>query len=174
MRSICYCILLWGIALCALASCSNEEKIVPSFNITTSDGEALNHSSITFTSEGGSAIVNITSNSQWQIECDAEWVGISPYKGQGNGSATITTDVTSAARSAVVVAYLSEYKQMSQSFNIIQYAPSNGNDQPDNGDDKPTDNPNEEGGEDNGEDKPTDDPNEEGGNDKPTDKPSCH
>ncbi len=181
MRSLCYCILLWGIALCALASCSNEEKIVPSFNITTSDGEALNHSSITFTSEGGSAAINITSNSQWQIECEAEWVDISPREGQGNGSVVITADATTAARSAVAVAYLSDYKQMSRSFNIIQYAPSNADDQPDNGEDNPTDDPNEDGGEDNptdnpnddgNEDKPTDDPNDEGGEDNGEDKPT--
>ena len=168
MRSICYGILLWCIALCALASCSDEENVVPSFNVTTNDGEALNHASITFKSEGGSAAINITSNSQWQIECEAEWVDISPRESQGNGSVVITADATTAARSAVAVAYLSDYKQMNQSFNIIQYAPSNADDQPDNGEDNPTDDPNEGGGEDN----PTDNPNDDGNEDKPTDNPN--
>ena len=175
MRSICYCILLWCIALCACVSCSDKEKIIPLFAITTSDGEALNHSSITFTSKGGSATVNITSNSRWQIECEAEWVDISPRDGQGNGSVVVTVDATTAARSAVAVAYLSDYKQLSQTFNIIQHASSNAEDEPDNGEDTPSDNPDDDGGEDNGDDQPTDNPNDEGeenGEDNPSDDPN--
>lgn len=141
-------ILIWCAAACLLLSCSDESNIIPLLEIQ-SNGSTLNNASITFDRNGSNIAIEILSNVQWKIGCEAEWLTISPREGEGNGEVLISADATSAARSAVVVVYLSDYNQVRHTFNIIQQGPIT-EPTPDSGEDNPTDNPdNEEDGNDN-------------------------
>ena len=163
--------LLWCAAACLHLSCSDESKIIPSLEIHC-NGSTLNNASITFDSNGGNATIEIRSNTQWKIGCEAEWLTISPREGEGNGEVLISADATSAARSAVVVGYLNDHSQVRHTFNIIQQGPTP-EPTPDGGEDNPTDNPDNEGeGDDNdGEDGDGDgdgDGDRDGENDSPS------
>lgn len=54
-----------------------------------------------FTLAGGEVTFEVTSNSAWEVEADAE-ITIAPTSGNGNGSVTITVPETTAARNIFV------------------------------------------------------------------------
>ena len=62
-----------------IVACSRNEDITPpTLSLLAEDGSSLNNASIHFDGGGEEKSVQIRSNSQWQIECAAEWVDFSP------------------------------------------------------------------------------------------------
>ena len=140
--------------LTIVACSSNEDITPPTLSLIAEDGSSLNNASIHFDGGGEEKSVQIKSNSQWQIECEAEWVDLSPKAGSGNSQITISVDATDKSRSAVAIAYVSNAPQLRQVVNIIQSL-------------TPQDTPQERP-----DDKPEDDTNnqpEDGTNDQPED-----
>ena len=45
--------------------------------------------SLNFAMEEGSQSVSITANADWKVECDADWLTVTPAAGNGNGSITV-------------------------------------------------------------------------------------
>lgn len=50
----------------------------------------LDTESLSFTKDGGSSTVSVTSNTDWTVSDDADWLTVSAQSGKGNGSVTIT------------------------------------------------------------------------------------
>lgn len=159
-------ITLLLIMIITLSACSNEnEAPIPYLNITLNDGRNLNESMVNISSDGGEVVFNIDSNSTWQAECNSEWINISAQSGTGSGSVVAKVESTTQSRSAVVVIYLSDYKQIKSSCDIIQHA-SPPTDTPDDDTQEPSDSPEQNPTEQPAE-PPTDTPN-----DNPTDTPT--
>ena len=170
-----------------VACSSNEDIIPPTLSLLTLDESSLNDTSILFNAKGEQKSFQIKSNALWQIECEAEWVDLSPKAGSGNSQITISVDATDKSRSAVAIAYVSNAPQLRQVVNIIQsltpqdtpqerpddkpeddtnnQPEDDTNNQPEDGtDDNPEKNPDDnvqEQPEDMPEDNPNDNPNEE-------------
>ena len=73
-----------------------------------------------FAAIGSSAqIVDITSNVEWTVSCDAQWVNIIPASGTGNGSfeITVSDNITFESRSATIVV---EGGDLTRNFTINQ------------------------------------------------------
>lgn len=154
-----------------VACSSNEDIIPPTLSLLTLDESSLNDTSILFNAKGEQKSFQIKSNALWQIECEAEWVDLSPKAGSGNSQITISVGATDKSRSAVAIAYVSNAPQLRQVVNIIQsLTPQDTpqerpDDKPEDGtDDNPEKNPDDnvqEQPEDMPEDNPNDNPNEE-------------
>ena len=64
---------------------------------------SVSPSSVSFKTEGGSQSVSVTSNGNWYVQTDNNWVQLSATAGAGNGSVTISADAnTGAARYATL------------------------------------------------------------------------
>ena len=50
----------------------------------------IDTTALTFTAEGGEAMIGVTANVDWSVECNTDWLQISPLSGQDTGSFTIT------------------------------------------------------------------------------------
>ena len=156
-----------------VACSSNEDIAPPTLSLLAEDGSSLNNASIHFDGGGEEKSVQIRSNSQWQIECAAEWVEFSPKAGSGNRQATISVDATDKSRSAVAIVYLLNAPQIRQVVNIIQYTSPQDTPQ-ERPDDRPENNPDnqpEDSTDDGTEDNPDDD-TEEQPDDAPEDTPN--
>ena len=78
-----YILMMLGAAMLAF-SCTPKEKPVLT----------ISHESLTFEPEGGAAqILIITSNSDWTLSANADWIHISPSAGSGDGTVRVITDV---------------------------------------------------------------------------------
>jgi len=64
----------------------------------------LDTESLSFTKDGGSSTVSVTSNTDWTVSDDADWLTVSAQSGKGNGSVTITAaaNTTYEARTATI------------------------------------------------------------------------
>lgn len=64
----------------------------------------LDTESLSFTKDGGSSTVSVTSNTDWTVSDDADWLTISAQSGKGNGSVTVTAaaNTTYEARTATI------------------------------------------------------------------------
>lgn len=64
----------------------------------------LDTESLSFTKDGGSSTVSVTSNTDWTVSDDADWLTVSPQSGKGNGSVTVTAaaNTTYEARTATI------------------------------------------------------------------------
>lgn len=176
MKYITKILFLLALGCLCLACEDKQEEITPQLSITTNDGEALDGASLSFESEGGTAIVKICSNSAWSIGCSAEWISLSMTKGSGDSEVTISADATEVSRSAVVVVYVDSAQQIRCSFNVVQHEPAPMPD--DTTDENPADNP-ENQPEDNPDEQPDDTPDDTPDNtpdeqpdDTPDDTPS--
>lgn len=71
-----------GMAIVALlmmiASCGKKVEV------------SLSPSTIAFTSEGGEKEVALTSNGDWQLEFDCDWVSVEPASGKGDATLVVT------------------------------------------------------------------------------------
>lgn len=64
----------------------------------------LDTESLSFTKDGGSSTVSVTSNTDWTVSDDADWLTTSTQSGKGNGSVTVTAaaNTTYEARTATI------------------------------------------------------------------------
>ena len=163
-RGVTYIVAFVAILCCLMAdSCSQKEEFYPELSISC-NGVELAGSSLSFDDAGGSQTIKIKCNADWRVDCNSDWVEISPKSGNGTANATIAVAPSESSRSAVVTISMPAVEQMRHSFNVIQYVvdkptPDEPTDEPENPTDNPTDNP--ENPEDTPEDEPTDEPSEE-------------
>ncbi|MDR2928126.1 MAG: M6 family metalloprotease domain-containing protein [Cytophagaceae bacterium] len=64
---------------------------------------SLSTETLNFLADGNQATVNITTNEDWQINVDAEWIDVQPASGTGNATITVTCAPNEyGVRSAVI------------------------------------------------------------------------
>ena len=64
---------------------------------------SVSPASLSFTTEGGFQSVSVTSNGNWYVQTDNNWVHLSATAGAGNGTITVSADAnTGAARHATL------------------------------------------------------------------------
>ena len=147
MRVLYKIVVLMLTIIISATSCSSNEDVIPTITLLSEEAASLNNASLIFDSIGQSRRVLIKSNTQWKIECQAEWVHCKPVEGSGDSIITISADSTDISRSAVMVAFIDSAPQIRQIINIIQHSsPSDPtNEEQDNtSDEEPTDGNTEE------------------------------
>ena len=105
-KSIFAVALVLGSALGFVACEDKGEEIVDNPTVE------LSVSTLNFTNEEGDQTVNITANSDWKVENDADWVTVTPQAGSKNGQITVAVSMnnTGAIRSAVIKVQALHYK----------------------------------------------------------------
>ena len=68
----------FGFVACEL---ENVEEGNPTVEVSTK--------SLNFAMEEGEQTVDVTSNADWKVECDADWVTVTPERGNGNSTITV-------------------------------------------------------------------------------------
>ena len=121
MKSIVtYIVAVMAILCCLLAyACSHAEEFYPELSIWVG-GENLSSSSLIFDEAGGRESIEIKSNTEWKVECSADWLELSPRSGRGRQRVDIAVDPSDKSRSCVVTVSLSDVAQMRHSFDVIQ------------------------------------------------------
>ena len=105
-----------------LAACtSGSETPIPQLAVTLADGSDASGRTISIGAEGEEIVLHIESNSAWVVEASADW--IAPARLAGNGNETITLNIGAAeqSRSATISTYLTDYKQIKSTINIVQH-----------------------------------------------------
>ena len=145
-------------ALMLAVGCGDDNRVIPTLEVRSADGEKLSGATLTFAAEASEQMFCIESNGSWQVKCEAEWLTVTPSSGSGNGAVRLSVSTATASRSAVVSVMSTASSQLYHTFDVVQWITS-----PDN----PTNAPNEP----NNPDNPLgDDPDVGGGNgDKPSD-----
>lgn len=88
--------ILWGIISMALvvtmgisvASCGDDKEDPATIS--------ANPNSLNFTADGGTQVISISSNTNWQISGNGGWCSVSPTSGSGNQTVTVTTFANSS------------------------------------------------------------------------------
>lgn len=120
-KCVTYLFAVMAMLCCLVAyACSQKEEFYPELSILA-NGEELSGSSLTYDERGGSDAIEIKSNGEWKVECNADWINLSPRSGRGNGSVNVEVTPSESSRSCVVTISMSEMAQMRHSFNVIQY-----------------------------------------------------
>ena len=134
-----------------LAACtSGSDTPIPQLTVTI-DGSDANGRTINIVAEGEDIFLNIESNTSWVMEASADWIEPARLEGYGNGAITLNIGAAEQSRSATILTYLTDYKQIKSSFNIVQHVTPD--DQPsDDNTDSPEEKPEQDNPEDNTED----------------------
>ena len=115
-----------------LSACTSQSDTpIPHLAVTLADGSEANGRTINVAAEGEEIILNIESNTSWIVECSADWITPAHFEGRGDGQITINIGTAEQSRSASITTYLTDYKQIKSSFNIVQHVTP---------DDQPSDN----------------------------------
>lgn len=90
--------LLVGSAL-GFVACENEGD-----GVVADPKVEVSATSLNFTNEEGNQTLNVTANSEWKAETDADWVTITPAAGKGDATITVAVSAndTGAVRTTVV------------------------------------------------------------------------
>lgn len=123
-----------------LSACTSQSDTpIPHLAVTLADGSEANGRTINVAAEGEEIILNIESNTSWIVEGSADWITPAHLEGRGDRQITINIGTAEQSRSASVTTYLTDYKQIKSSFNIVQHVTPD--DQPsDDNTDSPEDN----------------------------------
>ena len=134
-----------------LAACtSGSDTPIPQLTVTI-DGSDANGRTINIVAEGEDIFLNIESNTSWVMEASADWIEPARLEGYGNGAITLNIGAAEQSRSATISTYLTDYKQIKSSFNIVQHVTPD--DQPsDDNTESPEEKPEQDNPEDNTED----------------------
>ena len=84
MKKIFNNILLLLLASVIVLSCKEDEKVVVAFSLSAEE--------LAFGEDGGTELVEVTSNSKWQATTDATWLKVSPSSGLESGVCEIAVD----------------------------------------------------------------------------------
>ena len=104
------------------SACTNESDTpIPQLTVTLADGSEANGHTINVAAEGEDIILNIESNTSWIVEGSADWIAPTRREGCGDEQIRINIDAAEQSRSASITTYLTEYKQIKSSFNIVQH-----------------------------------------------------
>lgn len=159
--------------LSLVVACSSSSDDVPPMLAISVDGVELAGSALNF-DDAASVKVDVYSNSQWRVRCNAAWVKLGPVEGSGKGSFMVSVEDAAVSRSAVVVVSLVGNEHIRHTFDVIQRAaplePDNNPNHPTPpAEDNPEQNPNTptEGDDNTGGDNPNDGSDDDGGNTTP-------
>lgn len=95
MRQILRILAVAALA-CLTVSCGEPEPPTP---VTV----AVSPSALSFTDEGGSGTLSVSSNGSWTVQVDGGWIQLSSYGGTGAGSVVVTASVNDGeARTATL------------------------------------------------------------------------
>lgn len=147
-RIAAYISVLLTFTMSAISCSSSSEDVLPTLSISV-DGRDLSGTALNL--EGASSVeVDVKSNSQWRVACDASWVTIVPREGSGEGSFQVTVSEAYSSRSAVVVVSIIGHEGVKHFFDVIQRVtqPQPDNPNPEN----PVPNPDEPNAPDDGDD----------------------
>ena len=103
------------------ACTSQSDTPIPQLAVTLADGSEANGRTINVAAEGEEIILNIESNTSWIFEGSADWITPANFEGRGDGQITINIGTAEQSRSASIATYLTDYKQIKSSFNIVQH-----------------------------------------------------
>lgn len=134
-----------------LAACtSGSDTPIPQLTVTI-DGSEVNGRTINIVAEGEDIFLNIESNTSWVMEASVDWIEPARLEGYDNGAITLNIGAAEQSRSATILTYLTDYKQIKSSFNIVQHVTPD--DQPSDGNtESPEEKPEQDNPEDNTED----------------------
>lgn len=85
----------------SITACGDDDDAPPAPAETLS----VNVSDLSFTAEGGTQSFNVAASGQWQVLGQPDWINVSPQKGQGDATVTVTintTNLDSAPRTATL------------------------------------------------------------------------
>ena len=131
-----------------LAACtSGSHTPIPQLAVTI-DGSDANGRTINIVAEGEDIFLNIESNTSWVMEASVDWIEPARLEGYDNGAITLNIGAAEQSRSATILTYLTDYKQIKSSFNIVQHVTPD--DQPsDDNTESPEEKPEQDTAEDN-------------------------
>ena len=92
-------ILLAVVATLALAACSDDDIVNvsnPKVQFCAVNDTTVAVSQLTFTKWSSFQMVDIQSNIDWQVSCDADWITLSNHSGLGMTNKTLHLKVTVA------------------------------------------------------------------------------
>ena len=105
-----------------LAACtSGSETSIPQLAVTLADGSDASGRTISVGAEGEEIVLNIESNSAWVVEASADWIAPARLAGNDNGTITLNIGAAEQSRSATISTYLTDYKQIKSTINIVQH-----------------------------------------------------
>lgn len=105
-----------------LAACtSGSETPIPQLAVTLADGSDASGRTISIGAEGEEIVLNIESNSAWVVEASADWIAPARLAGNDNGTITLNIEAAEQSRSATISTYLTDYKQIKSTINIVQH-----------------------------------------------------
>ena len=98
MKTLKY-MLIAACAILALAACSDDDSTTvsnPKMQFCAVNDTAIAVSQLTFTKWSSFQMVDIQSNIDWQVSCDADWITLSNHSGVGMTGKTLHLKVTVA------------------------------------------------------------------------------
>ena len=101
----------------SLTACSDSDEPVPDPTLEVSQ------SSTTIPAEGGKVTVNVTSNTDWSVSTDANWLKVIPAGGNGSAVVELTAEANESYDSRianVTVKHEADGKFMSKNFTVQQ------------------------------------------------------
>lgn len=113
-------VILTVMSVVLMLSCNSSTEQPPHLSIAVA-GRDLSASAINFEKES-TVRVDVSSNAQWQVLCNADWVELKPRQGNGNGYFDVSVRASEQARSAVVTVALTASPQVRHSFDVVQRA----------------------------------------------------
>ena len=149
------------LTLLLTACTSGNETPIPQLAVTLADGSDASGRTISIGAEGEEIVLNIESNSAWVVEASADWIAPARLAGNGNGTITLNIGATEQSRSATISTYLTDYKQIKSTINIVQHVTPAVDEPTEDDTESPEDNtpPEQENPENNTDDNTPDEPN---------------
>lgn len=111
-------VILVAMSLILSVSCNSAEEQPPYLSIAVA-GIDLSASAINFVKDS-TVRVDVSSNAQWRVLCNADWLELNPQQGSGNDAFEVEVGAAKQSRSAVVTVSLINSPQVRHSFDVVQ------------------------------------------------------
>lgn len=111
--------LSWAFLACTLSftACSDSDEPAPTPTLEVSQSSTM------IPAEGGKVTVNVTSNSEWSVSTDANWLKVNPTGASGNAVVELTADANESYDSRLAnisVKLVANGTAISKSFTVQQ------------------------------------------------------
>lgn len=111
--------LSWAFLACTLSftACSDSDEPAPTPTLEVSQSSTM------IPAEGGKVTVNVTSNSEWSVSTDANWLKVNPASSTGNAVVELTADANESYDSRLAnisVKLVANGTAISKSFTVQQ------------------------------------------------------
>lgn len=112
-RCVAYIVAVAAILCCLLGdSCSRKEEFHPELSISVG-GRNLSASSLNYEEAGGSDVIQVKSNADWRVDCNADWLMIDPRNGGiGENEVRLSVGKSDKSRSCVVTISMCDMGQV--------------------------------------------------------------